>query len=254
MLNMPLLDKETKRLTWSATAAVRMLFEEFATSDPKTPDRLYLDADRIKELGLKVSDKSSLRPSSLLAYVTTDDLSKIEWDDFINYYEQNATQNPDMVRANLSYAGLRSDMKTVPKPGDPDESLMPYKNKEDMPRFKLSNDPETFQTLLHCLDLHRDSRNHVVELITTSCINERISNNVIELGQNIFEWDSSNKDSTKELVYSLTLIQLIFESEDNEHVQGWVPKFLKSGGLNRLNELLDTALALLGQEDSAIEQ
>ena len=45
-----------------------------------------------------------------MAYSTHEDLSTMEFDDFLNYYETKAKEKPDMVRTNLAYVGLRSDM------------------------------------------------------------------------------------------------------------------------------------------------
>ena len=59
-----------------------------------------------------VSTKASERPKDLMAYCTNpEDLSIMYYDDFLNYYETKASESPDMVRANLSYIGLRSDMQ-----------------------------------------------------------------------------------------------------------------------------------------------
>ena len=70
-----------------------------------------------------------------------------------------------MVRANLSYIGLRSDMQAVPNPGDSDHILNRRTSAQQMPRYKISNDPRTFQTLLECLDLDSDTKKDANELI-----------------------------------------------------------------------------------------
>ena len=80
-----------------------------------------------------------------MAYCTNpDDLSLMPYEDFLNYYETKATEKPDMVRANLSYIGLRSDLQSVPKPGEPDDILNRRSSAEQMPRFKIGNDERTF--------------------------------------------------------------------------------------------------------------
>jgi len=59
----------------------------------------------------KVSDKAENKPSALMAYNTREDLSRLYFDDFLNFYTQQTLEKPDMVRANLLYAGFRSDLR-----------------------------------------------------------------------------------------------------------------------------------------------
>ena len=87
----------------------------------------------------KVSDKASLRPTGILAYNTNEDVNKFLLADFLSYYEQMSIELPEMVRANLQYIGVRSDMKTTPNPGDSDDILNMHKRPEDMPRYKVAN-------------------------------------------------------------------------------------------------------------------
>jgi len=79
-----------------------------------------------------------------MAYNTNEDVSKILFDDFLNFYAQQALEKPDMVRANLSYIGLRSDMKAIPKAGENEHQLIQHKTPNDMPRYKMSNVTKTF--------------------------------------------------------------------------------------------------------------
>lgn len=123
LLNVSLLDTETGKLTQTIKDSVKSLFDRFAVSQPGAPDKYFLGTDQVKELVEAVSEKASLRPSDIMAYCTNEDLSKMEFDDFLNYYETKAKEKPDMVRTNLSYIGLRSDMQSVPNPGDSDHIL-----------------------------------------------------------------------------------------------------------------------------------
>ena len=106
-----------------------------------------------------------------MAYNTNEDLSAMYFDDFLNYYQTKAKDSPDMVRANLSFIGLRSDMKNVPKPGDSDHILNRRSCAQQMPRFKIGNDNRTFQTLLECLDLDNETKRDANELILQACTN-----------------------------------------------------------------------------------
>ena len=123
ILNVSLLDTETKKITQRIKDAVKSLFDRFAISKPEAPELLFLGTDQVKELMEAVSDKASLRPKDLMAYNTNEDLTIMLFDDFLNYYETMASEKPDMVRTNLSYIGLRSDMQAIPNPGDSDHIL-----------------------------------------------------------------------------------------------------------------------------------
>ncbi len=100
-----------------------------------------------------------------MAYNTREDASKLYFDDFLNFYTQQAIEKPDLVRANLSYVGFRSDMRSVPQAGDCEHKLIHHKTPQQMPRYKISNVAKTFETLLKCLDLHSDTRRDANELI-----------------------------------------------------------------------------------------
>ena len=123
ILNVSLLDSETWKMTQGSKDAVKSLFDRFAISKPETPEVLFLGVDEVKALMEAVSDKASLRPKDLMAYNTNEDLEIMLYDDFLNYYETMAIDKTDMVRANLSYIGLRSDMQAIPNPGDSDHIL-----------------------------------------------------------------------------------------------------------------------------------
>ena len=114
ILNISLLDSSSNKLTPRARDAVRELFERFAIASPEQPDILFLGYDQARELIEAVSDKASLRPTSLMAYNTNEDLGKLLYHDFLSYYEQKASDDPEMVRKNLAYIGLRSDMRSIP--------------------------------------------------------------------------------------------------------------------------------------------
>ncbi len=92
ILNMSLIDSETKKFSAKARAACRILFEKFAIASPDSPDLLYLGTEQIKELTEKVSDKASLRPLSILVYNTNEDVNKFLYPDFLSYYEQMSTE------------------------------------------------------------------------------------------------------------------------------------------------------------------
>ena len=49
-----------------------------------------------------------------MAYNTNEDLGKMLYHDFLSYYEQKASDDAELVRTNLAYIGLRSDMRSIP--------------------------------------------------------------------------------------------------------------------------------------------
>ena len=87
IINISLVDSATKKLTPTARDAVRELFERFAIATPEQPDILFLGYDQAKELIEAVSDKASLRPTSIMAFNTNEDLGKLLYHDFLSYYE-----------------------------------------------------------------------------------------------------------------------------------------------------------------------
>ena len=195
-----------------------------------------------------------------MAYNTNEDVSKMFYSDFLNFYETMASENPEMVRANLSFSGLRADMRPIPKAGEPDDVLNLHKSHQEMPRYKVANDAHTFQTLLKCLDLDSDTRKDANEIIMQACTNERILSNVLRVSPEMFDWDLRKKDGSTEVVYTLTMIeQILFNKDDNsvdvanltpveveirELKATWITRFLKSGCLDKLTQMLETVLAL----------
>ena len=147
ILNLPLLDESTNSLDPRAKEGLRKLFEKFAIASPEVPDELFIGESQFAELSKNVSDRASLRPTSLMAY-TSNQASKVYFDDFLNFYELKAGEEPDMVRANLAYVGLRADMRQTPQPEDPDDILNLRSSPYDMPRYKITNDPRTFPILM----------------------------------------------------------------------------------------------------------
>lgn len=131
-------------MTERVTEAVKLLFDKFAVHSETVPEMRYLGTDEIKQLTEQVSSKAEHKPSSILAYNTSEDVDKLLFSDFLAFYAAMALEKPDMVRDNLSFIGLRADMKRVPKAGDSEHSLVAHKVAEDMPRFKISNRQETF--------------------------------------------------------------------------------------------------------------
>ena len=79
-----------------------------------------------------------------MAHNTNEDLTMLLYEDFEAYYESMAVESPQIIRTNLAFVGIRSDMKVIPQPGDSDDILNLRKTHKDMPRYKISNEPRTF--------------------------------------------------------------------------------------------------------------
>ena len=250
VLKMSLVDEGTKKLRKDVTDLLRTLFERFAISKPETPDILYLGTEQVTSLIDKISTKDTEKPKDVMAYNMNDDLTMLLYEDFENYFEQKAAEKPEIVRACLAYVGIRADMKVLPQPGDNDDSLNPRATYKDMPRYKVSNDPRTFSTILECLDQEADTRKEAKELILQATTNERIEREVLEASPNMFTWDNPESDSAKEAVYTLSMVeQILYNSSEDEakndmeappllktksRLEGelalkdtWVPRFLK---------------------------
>ena len=70
ILNLPLLDASTNSLEPRAKEGLKMLFEKFAISDGPEQPELYIGESQFAELSKNVSDRASLRPTSLMAYTS----------------------------------------------------------------------------------------------------------------------------------------------------------------------------------------
>ena len=99
-------------------------------------------------------------------------------------------------------------MKAVPAPEDDEHCMIPYKSPKDMPRYKISNEARSFQTLLSCLDLDTDTKKDANELLIQACTNERILKAVLEVNPSQFYFENvAAKDGAKEVVYTLSLVE-----------------------------------------------
>ena len=112
---------------------------------------MALGVEEAKQFIHDVSAKEALRPKDIMAYETSGEC-KISEEDFINYYQTIVKTRPSLVRDNLLFVGIRADMKQEPRPGEDDDILQDREKMEDMPRYKLSNNPETFNLLLNLQD------------------------------------------------------------------------------------------------------
>lgn len=62
IINVPLIDTETSKLTQMIRDAVRSLFDRFAVAKPESPNKYFIGTDEAKALMSAVSTKASERP------------------------------------------------------------------------------------------------------------------------------------------------------------------------------------------------
>ena len=91
-----------------------------------------------------------------------------------------------------------------------------------MPRYKIANNPRTFQTLLECLDLDSETKKDANELILQAITNQRILRDVLEISPNMFQWDSNaESQSSREFVYTLSMVeQILYNGSDSDPNEG----------------------------------
>ena len=101
-----------------------------------------------------------------------------------------------------------------------------------------------------------DTRKDAHELILQLTTNQRILKQVLEVTPNMFidVNDNSQADTSKELVYTLTMVeQLIYNSdedgqdksnqtEEEQLKKTWIQRFLKQGGLDKMIQMLSFIL------------
>ena len=173
LLNLTLLEPGTKKLTARAKESVKNLWNKFKLTEENSSLE-YMNSAAVQKLMTAVSDKVTHRPHSIMTYNTNEDNNTLYYADFLSYYEQMASLAAEMVRTNLMFVGLRSEMKELPKPGDPDDILNLHQSPEQMPRYKIGNEARSFKTLLACMDLDFDTKKDANELVLLACTNKRI--------------------------------------------------------------------------------
>ena len=170
-----------------------------------------------------------------------------------------ATEASEMVSTNLAYAGMTAESeKELPKPGDAEHIMNLRQSADQMPRFKVGNEPRCFKSLLECTDLDFDTKKDAQELLLMASINQRIMKEVIEVGPNMCNWDSVGEgEDGSDVVYTLSLVDAILRNNQSDlpeeaqallgDISDWVTRFSKSGGLGNLMALAENVLSKLKQ-------
>ena len=77
--------------------------------------------------------------------------------------------------------GYRDDLKIVPPPGSPDNILQARKTWQEMPRYKISQNDQTFGQIVQLFDLQSEVSKEAQSLIKMVCTNQKIFWNILKL-------------------------------------------------------------------------
>ena len=136
-----------------------------------------------------VSTYEEFKPKQIMAYAAGDS-GNLEFDEFMAFYLEMARTRPSLVRDNMLDLQIMADLKQLPKAGDSDDILQMRKKKEDMPRYKISNNQLWFTSLTNLLDKQSEVSDATSCFIDNLCTNEVIMKTILEI--------STTKTSQKE--------------------------------------------------------
>ena len=77
--------------------------------------------------------------------------------------------------------GYRDDLQFMPPPGSPDNFLQARKTVFEMPRYKISNNKDSFRALVRLLDLQVEVSKEAQGLVKALCTNQEIFCNILKL-------------------------------------------------------------------------
>lgn len=143
---MPLLTPENK-INARAKAVFTQIFERYAEEDPDDPtqERVITERGMYKYVEDATGEANAEGPvANIMSYDSNHD-KKMSLKDFLYFYEFNCQSKLYVVRQNLAKMGFRDDLQLMPAPGSPEDILMKRKTYSEMPRFKISQNRQTFE-------------------------------------------------------------------------------------------------------------
>ena len=110
--------------------------------------------------------------------------------------------------------GFRDDLQFMPADGAPDDILMKRKSKMEMPRYKIAQSKQTFESIISLLDLQTEVSKEAQSLVKMICTNQELYDNILQLGtraegEGAFSWDMIFHEDIKMTQYSLEIIETI---------------------------------------------
>ena len=102
----------------------------------------------------------------------------------------------------------------MPADGAPDDILMKRKSKMEMPRYKIAQSKQTFESIISLLDLQTEVSKEAQSLVKMICTNQELYDNILQLGtraegEGAFSWDMIFHEDIKMTQYSLEIIETI---------------------------------------------
>lgn len=216
----PILNDELTDLNGRAIYIFTNLFKEFAVPDMSREGvPLAIGDEECARFVTGVTGEpcstQDNRVVKIIGQYDTNKDGKLDLDDFLEFYKQNCYNNVSTIRRNLAKVNYRDDLKQAPKDGDDDNILQARKSIEDMPRYKLSSDQKSFDSLFRLLGLHSEVAKEASGLIKMLCTNKVLYQRVLKLTNDPeFSWDNifDQKDTYKTM-YALEIIDSLIQHE-----------------------------------------
>ena len=104
----------------------------------------------------------------------------------------------------------------MPGPGSAEDILMTRKSFSEMPRYKIAQNKQTFESIIKLLDLQTEVSKEAQSLVKMMCTNQELFCSILKLGQRTeaegaFSWSMIFHEDIKVTLYSLDIIDSIIK-------------------------------------------
>ena len=160
--------------------------------------------------------------------------------------------------------GYRSDLRRQPMDGWDDNMMQPRERIEDMPRYKIANNPFYFESVFKLLEREGEVASNAWTFIKTMTTNPHLYKRILALDLDPeFEWGRIFEDSSiYKMLYTLQIVEALLEEEEtagegeNDEAmdeelrmkENWIQRFLQVGGFQQILNLFHKSLELLSQK------
>lgn len=260
---MPLLNDDLTDLNGRALYLFEEIFNRIAIEDPAIPGRKIFGRAEVKTFICAATGEGGgdisvgdARIDHIIGFARNKD-EKMDLEDFITFYKKSAVDKVDTVRSNLKNLGYRHDLKMIPQDGADDNIMQTRKTINDMPRYKMSNDITSMNSLFNLLDYHTRVWEDAVQLIGMLCTNTPLYWHILWLEERpeqhgVFLWSELFDESNiNKLIYRLDIIDSFIQSDyslldpecqEYKLKSTWVQRFLQAGGFEELLKLFRRAV------------
>ena len=170
---MPLFNDEKTDINERAKFIFSKMFRDFAKPDLTDNTLLIMEREEVKNFIMEVTQCTTVesddnRIDPILSHGKKMK-GKLLLDEFISFYRVNAFSAVETVRANLLKYNYRNDLRESPRDGDDDNVMQVRKTREEMPRDKLTNNAQYFNTFTKLMTLTPVIKDQAIALIETCC-------------------------------------------------------------------------------------